>query len=359
MHHLKAIAVENGAILATAEDGSEYRVELDEELRRRLRGPSAGSSGARRSTPREIQTYIRGGMSAEQVAKYTGAPVEYVQRYELPILAERQYMVDCALAVPVQAVRAPGDLDGTPPTFGAILEARLEQLSATGARWSSWKEPEGGWIVKLAFTADGIDHDARWSFEAKKLALSPLNGEAVALSQQSEIGAPLLPRLRAVAENTDSSRFDSAAFDFPADEADLPDPVVQVEPTPSGRIRLPGPRTGSIGVVSQEPPAQEPADTSDLLEALRRRRGERESTKFEEREQPRQPMTGNIRVLERVRTDQRAEQRAEQVETTEVRPAKPANATGPVPTKGGRRGRTSMPSWDEIVFGAKPEDDPA
>lgn len=356
MHHLRAVAVENGAIVATAEDGSQYRVELDEELRARLRGPAMGSTGVRRSTPREIQTYIRGGMSAEQVAKYTGAPVEYIQRYELPILAERQYMVETALGVAVSPGQSAGDHDGPPPTFGAVLDARLNQLSATGARWSSWKEPEGGWIVKLAFSADGIDHDARWSFEAKKALLTPLNGEAVALSQQGEVGASLLPRLRAVAHEAhhdNSSRFDSAVFDFPPDDLLIPDPVVPMDTTPTGRIRLPSTRTGPIGVVQQQPVA-EPADTTDLLDALRRRRGERESARFdEEREEPRNPITGNVRVLERVRT--------EQAETTEVRPGtKPgANpATGPVPTKG-RRGRTSMPSWDEIVFGARPEEDPA
>jgi hypothetical protein len=361
MRHLRAVAVENGAVVATGEDGTQYRIELDDELRARLRGPSMGSSGVRRSTPREIQTFIRGGMSAEQVAKFTGAPVEYVQRYEGPILAERQYMVESALSVPVQAVPGLDDLDAPPPTFGVVLEERLEQLSATGSRWSSWKEPEGGWVVKLAFTADGIDHDARWSFEAKKMLLTPLNGEATALSQQGDIGSSLLPRLRAVAQETpdNSSRFDSAAFDFPTGEVGIADPVVPVETTPTGRILLPGLRTGSIGVIRQ-PQKEQPADTGDLLEALRRRRGERESARFDdERDEPRHPVTGNIRVLERVRTEQiREELRTEQVETTEVRPVKPTpNATGPVPTRG-RRGRTSMPSWDEIVFGAKPEDDP-
>jgi hypothetical protein len=114
----------------------------------------------------------------------------------------------------------------------------------------------------------------------------------------------------------------------------------------------------------EQPPAAEPADTSDLLEALRRRRGEREAAEYEEQEEPRpQHGPGALRLLERVKT--------EHVETTEVRPAPPAAApvtgpvpkTGPTPTKTGpigkRRGRTSMPSWDEIVFGARPEDDPA
>ncbi|WP_210481295.1 septation protein SepH [Naasia sp. SYSU D00948] len=352
MQNLKAVAVEHGAIVATAEDGTEFRIQLDDELRSKLRGTPTGSIATRRSTPREIQTYIRGGMSAEQVAKYTGAALEYVQRYEGPILAERQYMVESALGVPVLSARATEDPDGDPLTFGSVLEERLEQLSATGTRWASWKEPEGGWIVKLSFTADGIDHDARWAFDPKKQHLTPLNGEATALSQQDDIGSTLLPRLRAVApEPPDSSRFDSAAFEFPLEEGDIPDPVVPVDQTPTGRIRIP-PRTGSLPVIrGEQPPAPEPADTADLLEALRRRRGEREAASYEDEQPHTTPAApGGLRVLERART--------EQVDTTEVRPktAPVTTKTGPVPK---RRGRTSMPSWDEIVFGAKPEDDPA
>ncbi|HEY8588436.1 MAG TPA: DUF3071 domain-containing protein, partial [Naasia sp.] len=156
-------------------------------------------------------------------------------------------------------------------------------------------------------------------------------------------------------------RFDSSAFRVPADEdpAWFPEPVLPAptppEPAPTtGRIRLPQPRTGSIGVIRQEDHSvRESGGTADLLEALRRRRGERESTTFDE--EPRRPSTGTIRTLERVKADHPAS-----VPTTEVpRGTKPAPApTGPVPVKG-RRGRTSMPSWDEIVFGARPEDDPA
>ncbi|MCU1571025.1 MAG: hypothetical protein JWR33_1766 [Naasia sp.] len=355
MQHLRAVAIENGAILATAQDGSRYRIELDEELRARLRGSAAGGGAGRKSSPREIQTYIRGGMSAEQVAKLTGAPLEYVQRYEGPILAEREYMASAALAVPILSLRNPEDPEGAPPTFGAVLAERLTQLAASGTRWSSWKEPEGGWVLKVAFTADSIEHDARWAFDAKKSALLPLNSEAVALSQQGDLGGTLMPRLRAVTAEPgvpSTSRFDSAVFDFP-EEAPTPDPVLPLEPAATtGRVRLPSAYTGSIGIVGRDQPPAEPAPTADLLEALRRRRGERESASFEdERPEGRHPSTGAIRLLERVR----GEQPTDSVDL----PGRPSSATGPVPTKGSRRGRTSMPSWDEIVFGARPEDDPA
>lgn len=368
MQHLRAVGVEDGAILAASEDGTQFRVELDEEIRARLRSAVSAPGVGRKSNPREIQTYIRGGMSADQVAQYTGAPLEYVQRFEGPILAERQYMVEMAMTVPVLHPGA-GTIDGS-STFGLAMEERLHSLAAHTVRWSSWKEPEDGWVLKVTFAVDGIDHDARWSFEPKRQQLAPLNSEAVALSQQGDIGAALMPRLRAVTADAppaappgdpagDPARFDSSAFRLPSEEDApwFPEPVVR-EPAPTtGRIRVAQPRTGSIGVLrSEDHSVKESGGTADLLEALRRRRGERESATNDE--EPRRPSTGTIRTIERVTADHPSA-----VATTEVprgqKAAPAAPPTGPVPVKGGRRGRTSMPSWDEIVFGARPEDDPA
>ncbi|MCU1438425.1 MAG: DNA-binding protein [Naasia sp.] len=382
MQQLRAVGVEDGAILATSEDGTEFRILLDEEIRARLRTAAPAPGVGRKSNPREIQTYIRGGMSADQVAKYTGAPIEYVQRFEGPILAEREYMVDTAMAVPVLNPHA-SEL-AAPATFGSAMEERLGQLAAAHPRWSSWKDPEGGWVLKVTFTADGIEHDARWSFDPKKQQLAPLNNEAVALSQQGDIGATLQPRLRAVPSEQprqDSTRFDSSAFAIPEDAPELPEPELPTtvaptlreaahrepshresgqpdagyrEPAPStGRIRIAQPKTGSIGVIRQEDHSvRESGGTADLLEALRRRRGEREGATFDE--EPLRPATSPIRTLERTRVDHPAS-----TPTAEVQRGPRPTPTGPVPVKGGRRGRTSMPSWDEIVFGARPEDDPA
>ena len=96
-----------------------------------------------------------------------------------------------------------------------LLQDRLTALGATGESWTSWKDSGGNWMVKLTFASGDIDHDARWSFEPKKAALAPVNGEAVTLSQQGDISGAFVPRLRAVGNDSraaDSSRFDSGAF---------------------------------------------------------------------------------------------------------------------------------------------------
>ncbi len=385
MHTLKGIAIEGGAVIATDRDGTNFRVEIDDVLRSRLRETTNVAPIARKLSPREIQTQIRAGMTASQVAEITGAPLDYIQRYEGPVLAERQYVVESALGVPVRAIDDE-DPEASVPTFGGVMADRLVQLSADEPEWSSWKEEAGGWVLRLAFTADDIDHDARWRFDPKKLVLAPLNAEAVALSQAGEIGATLLPRLRAVpAASSESTRFDSGAFEpvesTPEAEAEkaemaFTETVVTHEPLKYGRGRVIEPRTGAISLAPEKP---EPSETSDLLEALRRRRGEREASSFDDAprtEEPPRTGTATVRVLDRQRNahkgepaeqesqvpaagdapkpvavenrsaDARANDAAKKVPSSETMPIRPA-----------RRGRTSMPSWDEIVFGARSDED--
>ena len=108
--------------------------------------------------------------------------------------------------------------------------------------------------------------------------------------------------------------------------------------------------------------------TADLLEALRKRRGERESAHSpdEDRESARaaHPSTGSIRIVD-IPLDDPPEETAPPVDRPASGQTEPAehseteNAAPEARKTAGRRGRAAMPSWDEIVFGARPDDDPA
>lgn len=342
MQDLRVVGVENGALLVTSEDGTRFRIPVDEVLQSKLRQSVPDSGKTAKPGPREIQTLIRGGLSAEEVATTTGASLEYIQKFEGPVLAERNYVVSAAQSVPVHTALETDPL-GSGSTFGSVIQDRLKDLNAQGERWASWKEQDGEWTVKLSFSAEAIEHDARWQFDPKKAALAPLNSDAVTLSQQGELAGALIPRLRAVgpeAREPDTTRFDSGAFT----ELDL-------EPTDTAPYREPVPfRAGQSSIspaaINREPDAEN-ADgnhTADLLDALRRRRGERESAIFDEQEEARaaHPSTGSIRIVDTPTTN-----------NSEPPPPKPVASVG----KQSKKGRTAMPSWDDIVFGAKPDED--
>lgn len=356
MQDLRVIGVENGALLVASDEGTRFRIPIDEVLQSKLRQAVPEPGAGRKLAPREIQAHIRSGMSAHDVASITGVPLEYIQKFEGPVLAEREFVVDTALSV---SVHTAGDTDpmAQGSTFGSVIRERLYDLGAINERWASWKETGTGWVVKLSFTAEQIDHDARWNFDPKKLALSPMNGEAITLSQQGETAGALIPRLRAVSSDDrhpDSSRFDSGAFDL-SDSAPVERTIA--EPLAYGRP-------------AAKP--EQPVDnnqTADLLEALRRRRGEREAASFEDETPDRTDTpaahpaggaqsaqgtqkSGGIRIVD-IPLDFHEDD-------DEHRPTAPQPTLPSIPTqaKSGRKSpRQSMPSWDEIVFGARTDDD--
>jgi hypothetical protein len=366
MQELKVIGVENGALLAASDDGARFRIEIDEVLQSRIRQAQPESHTGPKPSPREVQSLIRSGLSAEDVAQVTGASVDYIRRFEGPVIAERQHVITSALAVPVH-VAADADPADEPATFGGVIRERLAKLGAQGERWASWKDEERGWIVKLEFAADTIDHDARWSFEPRTQTLHPLNTEATTLSQQGELKGGLIPRLRAVGPEAAESRFDSGAFTFEEPEHGDYDTAPHLEPLPYARSTpaASSPAVTRAAIKRADEPRQTLGETADLLEALRRRRGEREAAVAEP--EPSQPSAPSVPFAPppAAETPRPAEGPAAESKPTAEQPGSGARAlwggksgTGPVgSTRGSKKGRASMPSWDEIVFGARTDDD--
>ncbi|WP_248242179.1 septation protein SepH [Microbacterium kunmingense] len=347
MEQLKVIGTEDDRLVLATESGDRFSLPVDEVLRnelRRTRRDRDPDGQTVRPSPREIQSHIRAGLSATEVATLLGCRVEDVTRFEGPVLAERDHVVGQALAVPVLLG---GQLEhDAHPTFGAAVRGKLHEAGAIGERWTSWKEPSG-WIVKLEFTANSVDHDARWSFDPRRSTLSPLNADAIQLSRQGSLPEGLIPRLRALdtAPAKDDSRFDSGAFGpRRPPEADLEQPEI---PAPVA------PAVQQAAIKRATEPAVTSAETADLLEALRRRRGQRE------------PLPGADEARERVAASQPVALfdalepgYAETPEPSDDDAPTDRGASSPhlAEAAGRRKGRTSMPSWDEIVFGARGED---
>ncbi len=305
-------------------------------------GNARANSSIVRPSPREIQAHIRAGLSAAEVADLLGARVEDVARFEGPVLAEREHVVGQALAVPV-LLGAELDPD-VHPTFGGAVRAKLAEAGASGERWTSWKETSG-WIVKLEFTASDVDHDARWGFDPRRSTLSPLNSDAIQLSRQGALPEGLIPRLRALDASPakDDTRFDSGAFGprrLP--DADLESPELK-EPVAPAVQEAAMKRASASPVTSSE--------TADLLEALRRRRGQREPL-------PGSDEPASSRAHAPVALFDALEPGYDEAPREEFDPEPPTESRQAAAAEGAarRKGRTSMPSWDEIVFGARTDD---
>jgi len=341
MEQLKVIGTEEGVLVLATESGERFALPADETLRAQLRRLQRDiEPRSSRPSPREIQAHIRSGLSAEEVAELLDARLEDIQRFEGPVLAEREHIVSQALALPVLMG---GELEpDAQPTFGAAVRGKLAEAGAVGERWTSWRE-ESGWIVKLAFTASEVDHDARWSFDPRRSVLAPQNADAIQLSRQGSLPEGLIPRLRALDTSPlkDASRFDSGAFGPRRVESDAG--------VTSPEARVPVAAAVQEAAIKRAPDgAVTSAETADLLEALRRRRGQRE------------PMPGDASHDRNAHSPVALFDALEPGYDDEAVPHEDAaeppvedTATGESARK---KGRTSMPSWDEIVFGARTED---
>lgn len=198
MENVTIVGTEDDLLILATGSGERFALAIDDVLQReirRARRRDADDAPKINASPREIQAHVRSGLSAAEVAELLGISVDDVARFEGPVLAEREHIVGQALAVPV-LIGSEVEPDAQ-PTFGVAIHAKLADLQATAERWASWKD-ESGWIIKLEFDANDVSHDARWSFDPRRSALSPLNADATQLSRQGSLPDGLIPRLRAV-----------------------------------------------------------------------------------------------------------------------------------------------------------------
>jgi hypothetical protein len=225
-------------------------------------------------SPREIQSRLRAGQTAEQVASAAGVPVDKVRRFEGPIRDERVHAIDAAR----QATTRRGGDDALP--MGEQADEHLASIAAEpdSISWDSWRREDGTWLIQLAFRSADRSRTAHWLWDPGKRALSAADADAAAISDV-EATDGLLEGIAAVVGDSHPSRVGLSLVREDEPPADLMGDLVEM-----AEMAEP-----------QEAPTPPPAD---------RRTGS---------------------------TDRQAE------------------ADGVAPGR-----RATVPSWDEILFGARP-----
>lgn len=341
MKDIKFLGTDGDFLLLESADGERYRLLVDDSVRRASRGENLEKLDTPSISPREIQEEIRVGRSIEEIVSSSGAPEDYVRKFAQPVLDELNHAVLNALTVRLEIA---GDRFNEPTAreFGEIIKSRLAASGAGIERWSAMKAPDHGFYIYCDFELNGETKRASWTYDPKRLALAPENETAITLSSQDRLAAPA-PRLRPVATDPTGVTENLAAT------VDL----ARSMPTTSSPLEVDSPTV-------EEPPLSE---TADLLEALRKKRNARESV---DQLDP-HPSTEGLRIVElnpaeyypeetEAETLLEAVPDLEDVVEPEVlpppTPAPVANETTAPP----KRGRASIPSWDEIVFGTKTDD---
>ncbi len=359
-------------------DGQRFRLPIDEALRAAVRRdrPGLAQVRAERSTtlpPREIQSRIRAGATAEEVAEQSGTPIETIRRYEGPVLDERAWVAEQARGTRI------GHEAGA-PTLGDLASDRLATRGVVqdSIAWDAARDGAGPWTVELVFEASETRRSARWTFDVSARTLRALDDEARWLSETELADEPIPRRHLSAVRN--------AVFDVEVDDALRP--------------LLAAVDTRAAASVAEEPPSPDES-TAALLEDLLDRRGVRQPLVETEDDDPddeefegfgpqhafdfdhpglTQPVPGahppHSRPEEATDATVLAMRRRPDEDVSEPAPGEHealpdllAAASGddgddvealsaapdPAPRPRARRGRASVPTWDEIVFGAKPE----
>jgi hypothetical protein len=236
----------------------------------------------------------------------------------------------------------------------SLLATNSDELTAKDVSWSAWRE-DSGWRVEVTFFEGDVEHKAQWAFDQRKHTLTPINDDATVLSTDEPIRGPLIPKLRAVPaafSEEDDEHFDTDVFgDMPLEHTG---PLL--EPVPYGRTGGNPVLDADGGDSDGEVPT---ANTADLLEVLRRRRGEREPAPDHDSESSRSahPSTGSIRLV-----NQDGESKGASIHSLPGSDAVAEDDDDNEPDEkpsGSKKNRPEMPSWDDIVFGTRSDDDPS
>ncbi len=386
MDELRVVRREDNALILANELGEEFRFVVDELAANEVRQLSKKSMGTLSVRPREIQALLRSGKTRNEVASETGLEESDVERFEEPVRAEQRYMLDLAHAVPVRTDPvSDANERGDEQRFGEVIAERLIGLGNRHSTWRSWRDENAGWMIGLTFDTRDGDHDAIWGFDHRKRVLNPLSPDASNLSKAGEVGDRLIPKLRAV-DNDQRERFDSDAFD--PDALLNRDDLDERQDTSGNETEIAASKPDDdeeyerrreidhLAVKTTDMSGEELSETADLLDALRRRRGER-AAQNDSAPTERTGAAANIwgtAGVSGTSTDDSAEG-AESTSRSTIRAVDgPEELAGPddenaLPITGletakrdskqSRRGRSSIPSWDDILFGTRSDDDPA
>ena len=368
MQELRIVAVsEEGsyAVLAVPGRGGRFSLPIDDRLRIVARGQFSRLAQYEIEVesplrPKEIQDRIRAGETAEEIADAAGVPIERVRRFEGPVLAERAYRAQEAQGA---TIRQPGD-SGPGPRLGDIVAERLAELgvAAEEAQWDSRKRGDNTWQVQLMFTVGGRPQMAEWSFDPRRRHVSPADDDAARLSlPEAEVAAlgpsPVTP-MRATVTPIGSRR------------AAAPPPAAEPAPAQPARAPAPAPSAERVMAAAHPGPPASPAQTSPAAagsapprpaQPSPRRAGTAPAGTAPAGAAPAaaapagQPDVGPAGRGEAPAAPDPAEQA----------PAAAAESRDPaVPQRGrarkaagGRSRRSSVPSWDEIMFGTSRQPD--
>lgn len=156
------------------EQGAEHLLPIDDRLRSAVQAsdsPAArGSRGMEKTMestlrPRDIQARIRAGESPEAVAQAAQTSVEKIMPFAAPVLAEREHIAQRAQRSSVRRTDAGA---GGARTLGDAVATHLRagNVDPDTVEWDSWRREDGRWSLVATYATGERSGTAELTFDA-------------------------------------------------------------------------------------------------------------------------------------------------------------------------------------------------
>jgi hypothetical protein len=343
-------------LLLVSPSGEEFAVPVDTRLRAALRGDNArlGQLEMKMESalrPRDIQARIRAGESAEDVATAAQTTVDAIMGFAGPVLAERAHVAQTALKASVRRRSGESSSAGTSLGEAAELFFGDHTLHDEDVEWDAWRRPDGRWALVATYAIEGQPRTAEFSHDLPGRYVVAENDEARILT--GELREPD-SRRPAGARAAQARRLSSVPSQ---DELPLGDDAIELVREPAAdeptdldvehTVEVPDPTADTADAdwmaAADSPTLDSPADVSDDRSgdgssylAGSSSDDQRDAGALPDAEPAAAPPAGEVD------------------DTTDAGPGTEPVADAPAvdaPAPPKKKSRSSVPSWDEIMFG--------
>lgn len=166
-----ALSEDGQALVVADELGRLMGLPLDDRLRTAVQGERTEAEPASHPivdrrvpqvslSPRDIQTRIRCGESAEDIARGAGVAVDKVLRYAGPVLQERAMLAQAA-----RRARLANSDRGE--RMSDVVDVKLGQhgVDTASVSWDAWRREDGTWRVSATWTSGKSTAQATWELD--------------------------------------------------------------------------------------------------------------------------------------------------------------------------------------------------
>ena len=306
---LTGLSRDGKRLLLVDDEGHDHVLAIDSVLRAAVRGERdrIGQLEIQMESalrPRDIQARIRSGESPEAVAEAARTNVERIMPFAAPVLAEREHMAGRAQLSSLRRTR-----EGARVLGEAVAEQlRTHNCDPESITWDAWRREDGRWTLTALFETAERSGTATFSFDVRGNFVTVDDADAKWLVGDAprEEPTPTRDDLQAARERRLASRDDVGS-----DAIDL---VAAAHP--------------SRGVDAS--PVETTLDLDPVVERVR----------------------GDATTAPETAAEETAAAEDENGATEEAAPAAEEAPAAAAPKRASRRrGRASVPSWDEIMFG--------